>query len=60
MWPIYFDDIFTFSPDLFSDKSIAFKFAVKIYIDLAQRIFPLERLTTGSSDPILTITDPSS
>lgn len=60
VWPIYFAEILTFYPALFYDKSIAFKFALSIYIDLAQRTLPFDKLTTGSSDPILTMTDPSS
>ena len=48
------------SPDLFSSKSTAFKFAVKTYIDFVHKTFPLLKLTTGSSEPILITTDPSS
>lgn len=39
---------------------MALRFTERISIDLAQRTLPLEMLTTGSSDPILIVTDPSS
>lgn len=58
VWPIYLPKTFNFYPGLFSDKSIAFKFVLNIYIDLAQRTLPFDKLTTGSSDPIRTMTDP--
>jgi hypothetical protein len=59
--PIYLAEMLVIlSPDLSSPKSVAFKLTFNISIDFAHRTFPFEKLTTGSSDPILTITDPSS
>lgn len=58
--PIYLVETDTFSPGLFYARSTALRLALRIYIDLAHNILPLLKLTTGSSEPILIITDPSS
>ena len=60
VWPIYFAFKLTLSPDLFSVKSTALRLVVYIYIDFAHNTLPLLKLTTGSSEPILITTEPSS
>ena len=50
----------TLYPGFVLSKSTAFRFEVRISMDLAHKTLPLFMLTTGSSEPIRTMTEPSS